>query len=81
MFFITLDIILFRKKNQNDYILLPLSVFVYLLPSLTNKWQNTKIWVFEEGAKKYILRADLWLDGFESVFWPVSIELLFVVFV
>ena len=80
----TLDIILFRKKNQNYYILLSfLSTFlffVYLLPSLTHKWPNTTLLVFEEGANKYILRAEIWLDGFDSVFWQVSIEFLFVVF-
>ena len=53
--------------------------FVYLLPSLTNKMPNTTLSVFEEGGNKYILMAEIWLDGFESVFWQVSIEFLFVV--
>ena len=66
MFFMTLNIILFRKKNQN-YILLPFSLFVYLLPSPTNKWPNTTLSVFEEGANEYILRAEIWLDGFDCV--------------
>ena len=45
----TLDIILFRKKNQNYYILLPFSLFVCFLPSLTNKWPLTTLSMFEEG--------------------------------
>ena len=60
--------------------LLPFSHFVYLLPSLTNKWTKTTLSVFEEGANEYILRAEIWLDGFDSIFWPVTIEFLFVVF-
>ena len=80
MSFMTLDIILFRKKNQNYYILLPFSFFVYLLPSLTNKWLHNTLSVFEEGAIEYNLRAKIWLDGFDSVFWQVSIDILFVVF-
>ena len=54
--------------------------FVYLLPCLNHKWPITTLSVFEEGANEYILRADIWLDGFDSVFWQVSIEFLFVVF-
>ena len=34
--------------------------------------------VFEEGAVEYILRAKTWLDGFDSVFWQVSIQFLFI---
>ena len=81
MSFMTLDIIFFRKKNQNYYIHLPLfSFFVYLLPSLTNKWPQTILSVFEEGALEYILNAKIGLDGFDSVFWQVSIDILFVFF-
>ena len=80
MFFMTLDIILFRKKVKIIRYFFPFLFFVYLLPSLTNKWPNTPLSVFEEGANEYILRAEIWLDGFDSVFWQVSIEFLFVVF-
>ena len=81
MFFMTLDIILFRKKSKFlGQILLPFSLFVYLLPILTNKYPNTTLSVFEEDANIYLLRAEIWLDGFDSVFWQVSIEFLFVVF-
>ena len=73
----TLDITLFRKKSKVLHSF-DLSLFVYLLPSLTNKWPHTILWVFEEGAIEYILRAKIWLDGFDSVFWQVSIEFLFV---
>ena len=58
----------------------PFLFFVYLLPSLTNKWPNTTLSVFEEGANENISRAEIWLDDFDSVFWQVSIEFSFVVF-
>ena len=51
-----------------------------MLPSLTNKWPHTTLLVFGKDANEYILRADIWLDGFDSVFWPVSTEFLFVLF-
>ena len=72
----TLDTILFRIIAY----FCPFLFFVYWLPSLTNKWPNTTLSVFEEGANEYILRAEIWLDGFGSVFWQVSTEILFVVF-
>ena len=72
----TLDKILFRKIIE---IVTYICSFVYLLPSLTNKRPNTTLSVFDEGANEYILRAEIWLDGFYSVFWQVSIEFLFVV--
>ena len=75
----TLDIILFRKKSIITYFC-PFLFFVYLLPSLTNKWLNTTLSVLEDEAIEYILRAKVWLDGFDSVFWQISIEFLFVVF-
>ena len=77
----TLDIILFRKKKSKLlHTFALLSIFVYLLPSLTNKWPNITLSVFEEGAKEYILWAKIWLDRFDSVFWHVSIEFLFILF-
>ena len=75
----TLDIILFRKKNKIIIYFCPFLFFVYFLNSLTNKWPNTSLLVFEEGANEYILRVEIWLDGFDSVFWQISIEFLFVV--
>ena len=78
MSFMTLDIVLFRKKIKIITYFCPFLFFVYLLPSLTNKWPHTTLSVFEEGAIEYILMAKIWVDGFESVFWQVSIEFLFV---
>ena len=54
--------------------------FVYLLPSLTNKRLHTTSLVLDDGAIENILRAKIWLDVFDSVFWHISIEFLFVVF-
>ena len=76
----TLDIILFRKKIKIITYFCPFLFFVFLLPSLTNKWPNTTLSVFDESANKYILRAEIWLDGFDSVFWQVLIEFFIVVF-
>ena len=80
MFFMTLDVILFRKMIKIITYFSPFLFFVYLLPSLTNEWPHTALMVFEEGAVEFILRAKMWLDGLNSVFWQVSIEYLFVVF-
>ena len=81
MFFMTLDIILFRKKIKIIRYFCRFLFFVYLLPSLTNKRPNTTLSVFEQGANEYIMRAEIWLDGFDSVFWQVSIEFLLFFFV
>ena len=75
-----LDINFFRKKIKIITYFCPFVFFVYLLPSLTNKWLQTTLSVLEDGAIEYILRAKIWLDGFDSVFWQISIEFLFVVF-
>ena len=77
MSFITSDVILFRKK-LNLLHTFALRFFVFLLRSLTNEWPHTTLMLLEEGAIEYILRAKIWLDGFGSVFWRVSIEILFV---
>ena len=74
--FMALNVILFRKKNKS--ITLALRFFVYLLLSLTNEWPRNTLLLFEEDAIEYILRAKIWLDGLDSVFWQVSIEILFV---
>ena len=76
----TLDVILFRKKIKRITYFCPVLFSVYLLPSLTIEWLHTTLLVFEEGAIEYFLRAKIWLDGFDSVFWQVSTEFLFVVF-
>ena len=79
----TLDTIFFEKKNQNYtnyYILLPFSLFVCFLPSPTNKWPHTKLSMSEEGAIEYILTAKTWLDGFDSVFWKVSVAFCLLFF-
>ena len=75
----TLDKICFEKKNQNYYMFLLFSPFVWFLPRLTNKWSHTTLLMFEEGAIKYVLRAKTWLDGFDSVFLKITVEFLFVV--
>ena len=80
MFFMTLDIILFRKKIKIIRYFCPFLLFVCLVPNLTNKWSNTTISIFEQGANEYILRVEIWLDDFDGVFWQVSIEFLFVVY-
>ena len=72
----TLVIILFRKKMKIITYFCPFLFYVYLLPSLTNKWPQTTLSVYGEGAIEYILRAKIWLDHFDSVFWQVSIEFL-----
>ena len=78
----SLDIILYRKKKTK--LLHTFALFSFLstcyLVSLINGHTNTTLSVSEEGANEYILRAEIWLDGFDSVFWQVSIEFLFVVF-
>ena len=76
----TLDINLFRKKIKIITYFCPFLFFVYILPSLFNKWPRTTLLVFEEGANECILRTEIWLDGFDSVFWQVSIEFYFVIF-
>ena len=75
----TLDIILFRKKKSKFLHTFALFYFVSCLPSLTNKWPHTKMSIIEK-AQSNVLRAKTWLDGFDSVFWKVSTEFLFVVF-
>ena len=80
MFFTTLDIILFRKKIKIIRYFCPFQFFVYMLPSFTKEWPHTTFLVFEKSSSEYILRAEIWLDGFDSVFWQVSFEFLFVVF-
>ena len=82
MSFMTLDVILLRKKKSELLNICPFHFFVYLLLSLTNEGPHTALLVYitGESAIEYILRAKKWLDGFDSVFWQVSIEYLFVDF-
>ena len=68
-----------EKKIITNFCHFLFFVYCYLVSFI--KWPNTALSVFEEGANDYILRAEIWLDGFDSVFWQVSIEFLFVVFV
>ena len=75
----TLDVFLFRKKSKFLHTF-ALRFFVYLLPSLTKEWPHSTISLFGEGAIEYFLRAKIWLDGFDSVFWQISIEFLYVNF-
>ena len=80
MFFMTLGVILFRKKIKSNTYFCPFLFFVYLLPSLTSEWPHTTISVFAEEAIESFLGAKIKLDHFHSVFWQVSIEFLIVVF-
>ena len=41
--FMTLNVILFRKKKLKVLHTLALRFFVYLIPSLTNEWPRTKL--------------------------------------
>ena len=52
-----------------------------MLPGPINEKPDTTLSVFEEGAIEHILRAKIWLYGFDSVFWQLLIGFLFVVFV
>ena len=80
MSFITSDVILFRKKTLKLLHTFALRLLDYLLPSLTNEWPHTTLSLLEEGAIEYNMRAKICLKGFDSVFWQVSIIILFVVF-
>ena len=79
MSFMTLDVILFRKKIKIITYFCP-SLFCLLVPSLTNECPHNTLSLFKEGAIEYVLRAKKWLDVFDSVFWQVSIEFMFSVF-
>ena len=70
----------FERKSKVLHTFAPFLFFVYLLPSLTNQWPHSTLSLFGEGAVEYIMRAKIWLDGFESVFWQVSVEFLVFVF-
>ena len=72
----TLGIILFRKNQIITYFC-PFLFFVCLLLSLTNKWPNNTLSVFEEGANKYILRAEFWFDRFVVTAFSGKFQLKF----
>ena len=78
MAFLNLKLFFFRQKNKALPNFASFFVFVYLLLSLINDKSHTTICVFDEGAIKRILRAKIWLYGFESVFWQVLFDFLFV---
>ena len=80
MAFMSLEIFFFRKKNKYYLILPSVFFFVYLLPGFTDKMSHNTLLMFEEGAIEYILRAKVWLYGFESVFWQNLTDFLFVVY-
>ena len=63
------------SKNQNHYF-----HFCLLLPSLINGRLPNTLSEFKKGTIEHNWRAKVWLYGFDSVFWQVLIELLFVVF-
>ena len=62
----SLEVIFFRKKNK-FYLMLPF--FVFLLPVFIIERSHNTLSVFAEGAMEQILRAKVWLYGFESIFW------------
>ena len=66
MVFMSLE---FFSENK-CYLILPVFFlfFVYLLPGFIKKRSHNAKFVFEEGAIEHILRAIVWLYGFESVF-------------
>ena len=69
----SLEIIFFKK---NKYYLV---FFVYLLPGFINEMSHNTS-VCEESAIEHILRANVWLYGFESVLWQtLTVFCLFVV--
>ena len=53
MSFMTLDIILFRKKIKIITYFRPFLFFVYLLRSLTKQWLHTTLSLFEDRAIEY----------------------------
>ena len=77
MAFTSLKILFFSKKNKY-YLILPF--FVCLLRSFINERSLNIKSVFRKGANEHILRAKIWLYGFESVFWQVLIDFWFVVY-
>ena len=80
MAFMTLEVILFPKKSKHFFTFALFSFFVYLLPRLNNERPHTTLLVLEKAAMKHVFRAKIWLYGFDSVFWQVLIEFLFVFF-
>ena len=79
MAFLTLEVILFGKKNQKYYISLPFFFFfVYLLPGLINEISHFPLSVFEGGAMEHIMSAKIWHYVFHRVFWHFLIDFLFV---
>ena len=67
MSFMTLDVILLRKKSKLLHTF-TFRFFVNLLPGLTNERPYTTLSLFEEGAIEKLLRAKIWLHGLDSVF-------------
>ena len=61
-------------------ILLFFSICVYLLPGLIIGRSHATLQLFKKGSIEQNFRAKLWLYGFDSFFWKVLIEFLFVVF-
>ena len=53
---------------------------MYLLTSVIEERSHTTLSVFEEGAIEPSLGANLWFYGFESVFWQILFDFLFVVY-
>ena len=74
-----LDIIFFRKKKSkllHTFALLSFFSTCYLISLI-----NGSIVHYRYGAIEYILRAKIWLDGFDRVFWQISIEIFLLFFV
>ena len=66
------------KKNM-FYLILPVFLFVYLLPSFINERSHNILSVIKKSAIKQILSTKIWLYVFENVFRQVIFDFLFVV--
>ena len=79
MAFMSLEIIYFRKKQVKLNFAF-FFFFVYLLPGFINERSNNSLWMFKERAIDCILRAKVWIYGFENVFCQNLTYFLFVVY-
>ena len=79
MAFMSSEIFFFEKKIKVLLIFASCIHFVYLLPSFINKRSHNTLLGVAENAIEHILKAIVWLYGFESVFCQVLFEFSFVV--
>ena len=83
MSYMSLEINFFRKKKYYIFFYI-FFLFVKLLPSFINEQSHITLLVFDDGAVEHILgygfTDKVWLYGFQSIFWQVLIDFLFVVY-